>query len=104
MCGSGRTGTFAWQQEQEGEEQGGKSIIPDITTCGKAITSGYCPLSCVFNKKFLMFYLMVQVVLIVVILIKVSYCMCSSSCRSKIIKRDNLLDNVVKMGLFYKNY
>ena len=46
-----------------------------------------------------MFYLMVQVVLIVVILIKVSYCMCSSSCGSKIIKRDNLLDNVVKMGV-----
>ena len=44
-------GLFAWQQEQEGEEQGGKSIIPDITTCGKAITSGYCPLSCVFSIK-----------------------------------------------------
>lgn len=46
-----------------------------------------------------MFYLMVQIVLIVVILIKVSYCMCCSLCCAKIIKRDNLLDNVVKMGV-----
>ncbi|KAL6452161.1 hypothetical protein SBY92_001418 [Candida maltosa Xu316] len=39
MCGSGRTGTFfAWEQE---------GIVPDITTCGKAISSGASPLSCV---------------------------------------------------------
>lgn len=102
MCGSGRTGTFfAWQQEQEGEEQGGKSIIPDITTCGKAITSGYCPLSCVFfNKK------------ILDVLSNGSSCFnCGHTYQSfpiacaaahavqKIIKRDNLLDNVVKMGV-----
>ena len=96
MCGSGRTGTFfAWQQEEQG------SIIPDITTCGKAITSGYCPLSCVFfNKK------------ILDVLSHGSNCFnCGHTYQSfpiacaaayavqKIIKRDNLLDNVVKMGV-----
>lgn len=40
MCGSGRTGTFfSWEQE---------GVVPDITTCGKAIASGYSPLSAIF--------------------------------------------------------
>ncbi|CUM63843.1 uncharacterized protein PRCAT00001428001 [Priceomyces carsonii] len=46
MCGSGRTGTFfAWEQE---------SVVPDIVTCGKALSSGFSPLSaCIFNHKVL---------------------------------------------------
>ncbi|ODV65022.1 PLP-dependent transferase [Hyphopichia burtonii NRRL Y-1933] len=40
MCGSGRTGTFfAWEQED---------IVPDITCSGKALSSGYAPLSAIF--------------------------------------------------------
>lgn len=44
MCGSGRTGKFfAWENE---------GIVPDIVTCGKAISSGYSPLAaCIFSNK-----------------------------------------------------
>lgn len=92
MCGSGRTGTFfAWEQE---------GFVPDITTSGKALGGGYSPLSAVFiNLK------------IVDTLFNGSASFNNGhtfqcyplSCAAgiavqKIIKRDNLLQNVKEMG------
>ncbi|ODV82934.1 hypothetical protein CANARDRAFT_10027 [[Candida] arabinofermentans NRRL YB-2248] len=94
MCGSGRTGTFfAWEQE---------GIIPDITTCGKAIASGYSPLSaCICTHK------------VVDGLLEGScafnnghtYQSHPLSCRAGlevlgIIKEENLLENVTEMGKY----
>ena len=92
MCGSGRTGTFfAWEQE---------NIVPDITTSGKALGGGYSPLSAVFMSP-----------KVVDVLLSGSASFNNGhtfqcyplSCAAgisvqKIIQRDNLLQNVRKMG------
>ncbi|AQZ11682.1 hypothetical protein BZL39_C06100 [Zygosaccharomyces parabailii] len=97
MCGSGRTGTFfAWEQE---------NIIPDIVTCGKSVSSGYGPLSVIFFSE-----------KILNVLQKGSsefnnghtYQSYPLSCAAgvavkKIIKRENLLANVVLMGGYLKD-
>ena len=94
MCGSGRTGTFfAWEQE---------GIIPDITTIGKALSSGYSPLSCVVVSKKLIDGLSNGSNMFNCGHTFQSFAL---SCAAgyavqQIIKRDNLLDNVVKMGKY----
>ena len=92
MCGSGRTGTFfAWEQED---------IVPDITTIGKALSSGYSPLSCVMVSKKLIDGLSNGSSMFNC---GHTYQSFALSCAAgyavqQIIKRDNLLDNVKKMG------
>ncbi|KAK6204360.1 pyridoxal phosphate-dependent transferase [Scheffersomyces amazonensis] len=94
MCGSGRTGTFfAWEQE---------GIVPDITTAGKALGSGYSPLAAVFITP-----------KIIDVLKKGSsafvnghtyQCFSLSSAAGlavqTIIERDGLLTNVLEMGTY----
>ncbi|ODQ65974.1 PLP-dependent transferase [Nadsonia fulvescens var. elongata DSM 6958] len=92
MCGSGRTGTFfAWEQE---------NVVPDIVSIGKALGGGYGPVAGILiHQK------------IVNVLKKNSGCFNSGhtyqahpiSCAGalsvqKIIKKQNLLENVRKMG------
>ncbi|RCK66612.1 hypothetical protein Cantr_02951 [Candida viswanathii] len=94
MCGSGRTGTFfAWEQE---------GVVPDITTIGKAISSGYSPLSCVVVSKKLIDGLSSGTSMFNCGHTFQSFAL---SCAAgyavqQIVKRDNLLDNVAKMGKY----
>ncbi|KAF7174242.1 hypothetical protein CNMCM5623_006771 [Aspergillus felis] len=98
MCGMGRTGTmFAWEQERDDD---GNPVFPDIMTIGKGLGGGYAPISGILvHQK----------------VVDVLDCGSGSfnhghtfqahpiSCAAalavqRIIRRDNLLENCVKMG------
>ncbi|KAK6890933.1 putative aminotransferase [Candida tropicalis] len=96
MCGSGRTGTFfAWEQE---------GITPDITTSGKTISGGYCPLSCVFiNQRILDRLISGSGIHNTVHTFQNFSISCVAGYTvQKIIKRENLLQNVTKMGNYFE--
>ena len=96
MCGSGRTCTFfAWEQE---------GITPDITTSGKTISGGYCPLSCVFiNQRILDRLISGSGIHNTVHTFQNFSISCVAGYTvQKIIKRENLLQNVTKMGNYFE--
>ncbi|GFF56137.1 uncharacterized aminotransferase C1771.03c [Aspergillus udagawae] len=98
MCGMGRTGTmFAWEQERD---EDGNPVFPDIMTIGKGLGGGYAPISGI---------LVHQKVVDVLDYGSGSFnhghtfqahpISCAAALAvQRIIRRDDLLENCVKMG------
>ncbi|EPS42946.1 hypothetical protein H072_3078 [Dactylellina haptotyla CBS 200.50] len=95
LCGMGRTGyLFAWMHEGSVEE-----VAPDLLTCAKALGGGYGPISAVLMTAEIAQVLTDSGGYNGGFTYQSHTLACTASlCVQRIMKRDNLLENVKKMG------
>ncbi|KAK6544051.1 hypothetical protein TWF694_000764 [Orbilia ellipsospora] len=101
ICGMGRTGyLFSWMEDGSVEEAG-----PDLMTCAKALGGGYAPISAVLMTAEVAKVLTESGGYNGGFTYQAHTLGCAASlCVQRIVKRDNLLENVKKMGeLFFRS-